>query len=142
MWEAPVNLQRTSVGLDVHARSVVACGLDRQTGELFERRLTPSREEILAWIGSLPGPATVVYEAGPTGFALARFLLAAGIDCVVAAPSKLQRPSGDRVKTDARDARHLARLLHLGEIVAVTIPSIEQEAARDLVRAREDCAGI
>ena len=83
----------------------------------------------------------MVYEAGPTGFGLARYLIDAGIDCVVAAPSKLQRPSGDRVKTDARDARHLARLLHLGEIVAVAIPSIEQEAARDLVRAREDCRG-
>jgi len=59
----------------------------------------------------------------------------------VAAPSKLQRPAGDRVKTDARDARHLARLLHLGQIAEVTIPSIEQEAARDLVRAREDCRG-
>ena len=61
--------------------------------------------------------------------------------CVVAAPSKLQRPSGDRVKTDTRDARHLARLLHLGEIIEVTIPSVEQEAARDLVRAREDARG-
>jgi transposase len=50
----------------------------------------------------------------------------------------VQRPSGDRIKTDVRDARHLARLLHLGEIVAVAVPSIEQEAARDLVRARED----
>jgi len=56
----------------------------------------------------------------------------------VAAPSKLQRPAGDRVKTDRRDARHLARLLHLGEIVAVTVPGVEQEAARDLVRARDD----
>ena len=83
----------------------------------------------------------MTYEAGPTGFALARCLLAAGIVCLVAAPSKLQRPSGDRVKTDTRDARHLARLLHLGEIVEVTIPSIEQEAARDLVRAREDVRG-
>jgi hypothetical protein len=45
-----------SVGLDVHARSVVACGLDRQTGELFERRLTPNHQEILEWIGSLPSP--------------------------------------------------------------------------------------
>ena len=59
----------------------------------------------------------------------------------VAAPSKLQRPCGDRVKTDLRDARHLARLLHLGEIVAVAVPSVEQEAARDLVRAREDVRG-
>jgi transposase len=120
---------------------VVACGLDGQTGELFERRLTPNHDEVLDWVRSLPGPAAVAYEAGPTGFGLARFLLGAGIDCVVAAPSRLQRPAGDRVKTDARDARHLARLLHLGEVVAVSIPSIEQEAARDLVRARDDCRG-
>jgi transposase len=136
-----VGIHRTSVGLDVHARSVVACGLDRSTGELFERRLTPNHQEILEWIGSLPAPAAAVYEAGPTGFGLARFLGAAGIECSVAAPSKLQRPAGDRVKTDARDARHLARLLHLGQIVEVAIPSVEQEAARDLVRAREDCRG-
>ena len=83
----------------------------------------------------------MTYEAGPTGFGLARFLTGQGISCQVAAPSKLQRPPGDRVKTDVRDARHLARLLHLGEIVAVTVPSVEQEAARDLVRAREDVRG-
>jgi len=134
-----VNLQRTSVGLDVHARSVVACGLDRQTGEVFERRLCPDHREILEWIGGLPHPVAVTYEAGPTGFGLARALEAAEICCVVAAPSKLVRPAGDRVKTDARDARHLARLLHLDQIVAVTVPSMQQEAARDLVRAREDC---
>ncbi len=132
---------RTSVGLDVHVRSVVACGLDGLTGELFERRLTPDHGEVVAWIRSLPGPVAVTYEAGPTGFGLARFLTAEGIRCAVAAPSKLQRPSGDRVKTDVRDARHLARLLHLGEIVAITVPSVEQEAARDLVRAREDVRG-
>ena len=136
-----MEIHRTSVGFDVHARSVVACGLDRSTGELFERRLTPDHQEILAWIGSLPAPVAAVYEAGPTGFGLARFLEAAGIECSVAAPSKLQRPAGDRVKTDVRDARHLARLLHLGQIVDVAIPSVEQEAARDLVRAREDCRG-
>jgi transposase len=141
MWEAPVKIQRTSVGLDVHARSVVTCGLDRDTGEVFERWPTPDHGEILAWIESLPSPVAVTYEAGPTGFGLARFLAATGIVCVVAAPSKLQRPSGDRVKTDLRDARHLARLLHLGEITEVAIPSPEQEAARDLVRAREDCRG-
>jgi transposase len=136
-----VEIYRTSVGLDVHARSVVACGLDRSTGEVFERRLTPDHREILEWIRSLPAPVSATYEAGPTGFGLARALLAAGIECVVAAPSRLQRPSGDRIKTDVRDARHLARLLHLGEIVAVTVPGVEQEAARDLVRAREDCRG-
>jgi len=133
--------QRTSIGLDVHARSVVACGLDGQTCELFERRLTPDQGEILEWIRMLPEPVAVTYEAGPTGFGLARCLTAAGIECLVAAPSKLQRPPGDRVKNDARDARHLARLLHLGQIVEVSVPSVEQEAARDLVRAREDCRG-
>jgi transposase len=141
MWEAPVKRQRTSVGLDVHARSVVGCGLDGDTGELFERRLTPDHREILDWIQSLPAPVAVVYEAGPTGFGLARALTGVGIECLVAAPSKLQRPAGDRVKTDARDARHLARLLHLGEVVAVTVPGEQQEAARDLVRTREDCRG-
>jgi transposase len=115
--------------------------LDRETGEVVERRLTPDHREILDWLGGLPPPVMVTYEAGPTGFGLARALEAAAIDCVGAAPSKLQRLVGDRVKTDARDARHLARLLHLGEIVAVSVPSVEQEAAGDLVRAREDCRG-
>lgn len=136
-----MKIQRTSVGLDVHARSVVGCALDGDTGEVFERRLTPDRGEILDWVRALPGPVAMTYEAGPTGFGLARALEAAGITCVVAAPSKLIRPVGDRVKTDARDAAHLARLLHLGQITEVTIPSVQQEAARDLVRAREDVRG-
>jgi transposase len=139
MWEAPAEFQRTSVGLDVHARSVLACGLDRETGEVFERRLCPDHREILDWIGGLPQPVAVTYEAGPTGFGLARALDAAGVSCLLAAPSKLVRPPGDRVKTDTRDARHLARLLHLGQIVEVSVPTVAQEAARDLVRAREDC---
>jgi len=136
-----VRSERTFVGLDVHARSVVACALDDQTGELTRARLSPDPLGVLAWLRALPGPAAATYEAGPTGFGLARFLVAEGIRCEVAAASKLQRPSGDRVKTDARDALLLARLLRLGEIVSVTIPSVEQEAARDLVRAREDARG-
>jgi transposase len=133
--------ERTSVGLDVHARSVVAAALDGVTGEVHRRRLTPDPGEITSWVQSLPDPVRVTYEAGPTGFGLARFLIAAGVPCLVAAPSKLQRPSGDRVKTDARDALHLARLLKLGEIVEVAVPSVAQESARDLVRAREDTRG-
>jgi transposase len=136
-----VVVQRTSVGLDVHARSVVACALDGSTGEIVERRLSPAYREVMAWIGGLPGPVAVTYEAGPTGFGLARFLTGEGIAVQVAAPSKLLRPSGDRVKTDVRDARHLARLLHAGQIVAVTVPDAQTEAARDLVRAREDVRG-
>jgi len=86
----------------------------------------------------MPGPVAAAYEAGPTGFALARALRAASVRCEVLAPSKLQRPVGERVKTDARDALHIAKLLRLDEIVTVTVPSEAQEAARDLVRARED----
>src|SRR4051794_37044916 len=96
MWEAPVSADATSVGLDVHARSVVGCGLDGRTGELFERRLTPDHGDIASWVRSLPGPVTVTYEAGPTGFGLARYLTGQGIVCQVAAPSRLQRPCGDR----------------------------------------------
>ncbi len=134
-------VERTSVGLDVHARSVAAAAIDGMTGELKRARLTPSHDHIRSWLGELGGPVAVAYEAGPTGFGLYRSLTAAGIRCVVAAPSKIQRPSGDRVKTDARDAVHLARLLRLGELTPVAVPTVEQEAARDLVRAREECRG-
>ncbi|OLL17961.1 IS110 family transposase [Rhodococcus sp. M8] len=133
--------ERTSVGLDVHARSVAAAAIDSVTGRVFQTKLTPSYEHIRSWLTDLPGPAAVVYEAGPTGFGLYRDLSAAGIRCEVAAPSKLQKPAGDRVKTDARDALHLARLLRLDEVTSVAIPTVDQEAARDLVRAREDCRG-
>ncbi|HJT91869.1 MAG TPA: IS110 family transposase [Mycobacterium sp.] len=133
--------ERTSIGLDVHARSVVAAAIDGVTGEVLQTRLTPSYEHIQSWIQLMPGPVAVAYEAGPTGFGLYRALTGAGVRCEVVAPSKLQKPSGDRVKTDARDALHLARLLRLDEVTSVSIPSVDQEACRDLVRAREDCRG-
>lgn len=133
-----MGLERTSVGLDVHARSVSAAAIDGVTGELIKQRLVPDQRVVLDWVRGLPGPVAVAYEAGPTGFGLARALTAAGIRCEVAAPSKINRPSGDRVKTDARDALLLARLLRLDDIVAVRVPTVAQESARDLVRARED----
>jgi hypothetical protein len=133
--------EHTHVGLDVHALTVVACAIDGETGEILRARLTPDHGEILAWIQGLPGPSRVVYEAGPTGFVLARVLRDAGVDCLVAAPSKLQRPSGDRVKTDRNDALHLARLLKLDQITQVIVPDPGLEAARDLVRASEDTRG-
>src|ERR1700721_3595121 len=97
--------------------------------------MTPDHGEIVGWLHDLPGPVAASYEAGPTGFGLARALMAAGIACEVAAPLKLIRPAGDRVKTDARDAAHLARLLHLGQFTAVTFPPATQAAARALGRA-------
>src|SRR5512133_369811 len=123
-------------GLDVHARSVTGHAMDECTGEVWQRTLSADPAQIWEWLRSLPQPVMATYEAGPTGFGLARFLNGRGIACVVAAPSKLQRPAGNRIKTDARDAELLCRLLRLDEIVEVRLPDVEQEAARDLVRAR------
>lgn len=78
----------------------------------------------------LSGPGDGVLEAGPTGFCLARALVAAGIGCEVVAPSRLERPPGDKVKTDRWDAERLARLLRIGELPAVRVPSEAEEAAR------------
>ena len=128
------------VGLDVHARSVVAGVIDQGSGEVRSLRLPPGCEATVAWLQTLPAPVRVVYEAGPTGYGLARACAGAGISCLVAAPSRI-RPAADRVKTDRRDAERLARLLRLGEITPVRVPAPEEEAARDLVRAREDARG-
>jgi transposase len=131
-------LERTSVGLDVYARSIVAGVLDTETGEIRSERLASTTQAVVSWICSLPGPVAVAHEAGPTGFGLARALAGVGVRCLVVAPSKLERPPGDRVKTDRRDAERLARLLRIGELPAVRVPSRDEEAARDLLRARED----
>ena len=93
-------VQGTSVGLDVHALSVVAHAVDEETGKIARARLCPDHGEVLGWLHQLRAPVRVAYEAGPTGFGLARAITEAGMECLVAAPSKLQRPAGDRVKTD------------------------------------------
>ena len=82
-----------------------------------------------------------VYEAGPTGFGLARAARAAGIEVMVCSPGAIPRQPGDRVKTDTRDALKLARLHAAGQLRAVVVPAPELEALRDLVRAREDLRG-
>src|SRR5215211_3405725 len=115
--------------------------MDEHTGEVWQRLLPVDPPGVWGWLESLPQPVKVTYEAGPTGYELARFLRGRGVACLVAAPSKLTRPAGNRVKTDAKDAEHLCRLLRLDEIVEVIVPDPEQEAARDLVRAREDVRG-
>ena len=83
----------------------------------------------------------MAYEAGPTGYGLARALEAAGVGCVVAAPGKIERPAQDKVKTDQRDAERLLRLLMIDGLHPVRVPAVEEEALRDLVRAREDVRG-
>ncbi|AFA76182.1 putative transposase (plasmid) [Gordonia polyisoprenivorans VH2] len=120
---------------------MVAHARDVSSGEVRKARLTPDYRSIIDWLLALVGPVEVGYEAGPTGFGLYRAIVAAGMACTVAAPSKLQRPVGDRVKTDAKDAAHIEKLLRMGELVAVTVPDENTEAARDLVRARDDARG-
>src|SRR5215831_16310060 len=129
---------RTWVGLDVHAAATVACVVDAPSGEIGVHRLAGRTSEVTAFCTRLPAPVRVAYEAGPTGFELARVLEAAGVACVVAAPGKIERPGQDRVKTDRRDAERLARLLMIGGLHPVRVPSDGEEALRDLVRARED----
>jgi transposase len=132
---------RTWVGLDVHAAKTVAGVVDAESGEMTVHRLSAETAKVVAFCQALPGLTRVAYEAGPTGFALARALLTAGIDCVIAAPGKIERPAQDKVKTDQRDAERLVRLLMINALHPVRVPSGEEEALRDLVRAREDIRG-
>jgi transposase len=128
---------RSLVGLDVHATRIVAAVLDVETGELAFLRIGGEVSEAAGLCAGLPRPVRAAYEAGPTGYGLARELGRRGVECVVAAPSKIPRASGDRVKTDRRDAEHLVRLLLAGKLYPVRIPGAQEEALRDLVRARE-----
>jgi len=132
---------RTLVGLDVHAAKIVAAVLDAETGEVQWFTLGGDVVQAAGLCARLPRPVRATYEAGPTGYGLARELAGRGVACVVAAPSKIPRASGDRVKTDRRDAEHLVRLLLVGKLHAVRVAGPEEEALRDLVRAREAVRG-
>ena len=121
----------------MHATKIVAAVLDAETGELQFFTLRGDVSEAAGLCAGLPRPVRATYEAGPTGYGLARELARRGVQCVVAAPSKIPRASGDRVKTDRRDAELLVRLLLAGKLHAVRVPGPEEEALRDLVRARE-----
>jgi transposase len=131
----------TWVGLDVHARSTHAAAIYSMTGELERARFGPGSEPVVAWLGGLPGPVQVAYEAGPTGFALARAAASAGIEVQVVAPGKTPRAASDRVKTDRKDAELLARLLLAGQLKPVPVPPDWLEAIRHLARAREHVRG-
>src|SRR3954469_9624960 len=132
---------KTFVALDVHVSGTVAAVIDGASGELRRRRLSGGAADVAEFVAGLPGPVRAPYEAGPTGFALARRLQAAGVSCLVCAPGLIPRGASDRVKTDRRDAERLVRLLAAAELRRVAVPSGEEEALRDLVRAREDLRG-
>lgn len=129
------------VGLDVHSRQTHAAVLVPDTGELAVSKLRMPPVEVVSFLEGLGTGVRAVYEAGPTGFGLARTAREHGVDVRVVAPGSIPKGSGDRVKTDRRDAIRLARLLAAGELSFAFVPSVEDERFRDLVRAIEDIRG-
>lgn len=134
------------VGLDVHKETIaVAVALPGRSEAVYRGEIKNQRKSLMRLIGSLSPNGEVLgfcYEAGPCGYGLYREIVETGHRCEVVAPSLVARKAGERVKTDRRDALKLAVQHRSGELTAVWVPGQEQEAMRDLTRAREDMKGI
>ena len=132
----------TYAGMDAHAATIWVAVLAPGAERPEEWQLTNEPRSVKRLAERLKraaaGPVVACYEAGPGGFALQRQLEAAGVECRVIAPALIPRRPGDRVKTDRRDARKLAELLRADLLTVVHPPTPDQEAVRDLCRARED----
>lgn len=133
------------IGLDVHAEktAIAYAGADGSLefhGSCASSNLTVERtlRKLAAKLGTELKDLKVCYEAGPTGFVLARRLMELGVEVTVVAPSLIPQRAGERVKTDTRDALKLARLHRAGELKPIHIPDSEDEAIRDVCRARTD----
>lgn len=131
------------VGLDVHLSSISAAAFCSETGKNIQRSFKGDDiEGIVKWAHSLGRQVKAVYESGFCGFHLQRALESSGIPCAIAAISKLPKPSGDKIKTDRRDALFLARQFAVGNVICIHVPSLEREGMRDIARAfgvaRED----
>ena len=133
--QGPIHL-----GLDVHRNTISVATLPPDHTSAEVEQIPSDEAAVLAFLGRFaePGRLRVCYEAGPTGYELARLLHRQGVACQVIAPSLIPRAAGDKVKTDRRDCRRLARLHRAGELVAIRIPTAQEEAVRDLCRARAD----
>ncbi len=137
-----MNASVIYVGMDVHKDSIVIALAREGREEAVTWQTIPydgvKLRKVLKSLIKNGEILRVCYEAGPTGFGLCRRLCKAGVDCIVVAPSLVPSKSGDRVKTDRRDARKLAHFLRSGDLTEVHVPEESVEAIRDLERARDD----
>jgi len=131
------------IGMDVHKDSIAVAYVAQDHGaEVIYLGVIGTRQcdldQLIRKLQSKAKHLIFVYEAGPCGYWLYRYLCKKGYDCWVVAPSLIPKKPGDRVKTDRRDAVQLARLARSGDLTVVYVPQVEDEAIRDLTRARED----
>ncbi len=134
------------IGMDVHKNSIdIAIAEGGRKGNVqhygkIDGTLA-ALDKVVRKLVSKGQPLHFVYEAGPCGYQIYRHLTAQGLDCAVVAPSRIPKPAGSQIKNDRRDALMLARLHRSGDLTAVYVPRAEDEAIRDLTRAREDAKG-
>ena len=129
----------TYVGMDVHKEKIRVAMIEPDGKDLVEWSQKNSSASLIRRLKKkATGTLLCCYEAGPCGYALQRALEKAGIQCLVVAPSLIPRKPGERIKTDRRDARKLARFLRSGDLTEVHPPTTEEESVRDVCRARED----
>ena len=148
MKKTKSTTQLIYIGLDVHKSSIaIAYALTAGGDPVFhgtcgggELALSRALLKLIKKLGVGKADLRIAYEAGPTGFVTARRLLQLGYDVIVVAPSKIERASGDKVKTDKKDALKLARLLRSGDLTGIHIPDATDEAIRDVCRARTDAS--
>lgn len=146
--EAAGSLYGAYIGLDVHKESIAVAVAECGRGEsIYLGEIANNPKAVAKLIERLSATyggeqLLFVYEAGACGYVLYRQVVSSGHACEVVAPSLIPRKAGERVKTDRRDALSLARLSRSGDLTAVWVPGPEQEAIRDLTRAREDMKAI